>query len=165
MNSTEQMTVSGMVGTRDEAMRVIEELIARAFVRDEISVVMTELPHSGAEIKTDSDSKAAEGAAVGAAVGGVGGAILAAAAAVGSVLIPGLGLIVAGPLLGALTGAVAGTASGAAAGAAVRQEHFEVLKNDLERGAIWVGVHTIPDRVDVAKDALRAAKADRISVF
>ena len=48
-------------------------------------------------------SKAAEGAGVGGAIGGTVGAILAAIAAVGTTIaIPGLGLVIAGPLAAAI---------------------------------------------------------------
>jgi hypothetical protein len=161
MAANQIKTVSGLLPSRAPARRAIDELVARSFVKEEISVVMTDIPRE----EIVDDDKTAEGAAVGAAVGGAGGAILAAAAAIGSVVIPGLGLIVAGPVLGALTGAVAGSASGAAAGAAIPPKELETHRSQLESGAIWVGAHTVPERVETAKEALRAAGAERMSVF
>ncbi len=60
-------------------------------------------------------NKAAEGAGVGGAIGGTVGAIAAAIAAIGtSLVLPGLGLVIAGPIAAALAGAGAG--AGAAGG-------------------------------------------------
>ncbi len=62
-------------------------------------------------------TNAAEVAGVGGAIGGTLGAVVAAFAAVGtSLAIPGLGLIVAGPLAAGIAGAGAGGAAGAYSG-------------------------------------------------
>jgi len=58
---------------------------------------------------TDLDTKAWEGAGKGAAIGGTVGATLAAIAAIGtSVALPGIGLLIAGPLAAGIAGAGAG---------------------------------------------------------
>lgn len=67
-------------------------------------------------MKTELGNKAAEGAGIGGTVG----AIAAAVAAIGTtLLLPGLGLVIAGPLAAAVAGAGAGAAAGGLVGALV----------------------------------------------
>ena len=80
-------------------------------------------------------SIAAEGLGKGAAIGGGIGAALAAIFAVGtSVVIPGLGLVVAGPIAAALAGAGAGGATGGIIGALIGAGIPEDRVKDYERG-------------------------------
>ncbi len=64
-------------------------------------------------------TKMPEGATTGGLTGGIIGAIIGGLTLVGSVLIPGAGLLVAGPLVGALTGGAIGVATGGLLGALV----------------------------------------------
>ena len=78
-----------------------------------------------------------EGLGVGAAVGGGVGATLAAIFAVGSnVVVPGLGLVVAGPIAAALAGAGAGGATGGLVGALVGAGIPEERALDTSRGCV-----------------------------
>ena len=70
--------------------------------------------------QTELGTKAAEGAGIGGAIGGSLGAIAAAIAAVGTTIaLPGLGLVIAGPLAAAIAGAGAGAATGGIVGALI----------------------------------------------
>ena len=103
-----------------------------------------------AAVETELGTKAAEGAGVGGAVGGTVGAIAAAIAAVGtSIAIPGLGLVIAGPIAAAVAGAGAGGAAGTLVGALVgwgipeeRVKHYE---SGLKEGGIVMGVRPRSD--------------------
>ena len=64
-------------------------------------------------------TKMPEGTATGGLAGGIVGAIIGGLTLVGSVLLPGVGLLVAGPLVGALAGGAIGTAAGGFVGALV----------------------------------------------
>jgi hypothetical protein len=107
----------------------------------DINVVMSEdtrRRHFG-DVKPGTElhhgSKAAEGLGAGAAIGGGIGAALAALFAVGtSVVIPGLGLVVAGPIAAALAGAGAGGATGGIIGALIGAGIPEDRVRDYERG-------------------------------
>ena len=75
---------------------------------------------SAAGRETELGNKAAEGAGIGGAIGGSLGAIAAAIAAVGTTIaLPGLGLVIAGPLAAAIAGAGAGAATGGIVGALI----------------------------------------------
>ena len=97
--------------------------------------------------ETELGNKAAEGAGIGGAIGGAMGAVLAAIAAVGtSLALPGIGLVVAGPLAAAVAGAGAGAASGGLIGALIgwnipeeRVKHYE---EGIKKGGILMGLRT-----------------------
>lgn len=92
---------------------------------NEINVVMSEENREryygkDTTLETEVGNKAAEGGAIGAAVGSSVGAIAAAIAAAGTVLVlPGLGLVVAGPLAAAVAGAGAGGVTAGIVGALI----------------------------------------------
>ena len=121
-NQTPLMT--GLFPDRESAELGYNSLTARGNSKDDVNVVMSEdtkkrhFTSAGAE--TELGSKAAEGAGIGGAIGGTVGAIAAALVAVGTTItIPGLGLVIAGPLAAAVAGAGAGAATGGIVGALV----------------------------------------------
>ena len=91
-----------------------------------------------------------EGLGVGAAVGGGVGATLAAIFAVGSnVVVPGLGLVVAGPIAAALAGAGAGGATGgivgALVGAGIPEERAREYEKGVREGGVVIGTRARDD--------------------
>src|SRR5215210_2009881 len=96
--------VTGLFKTRVAAEAAVDAIIKRGYTRDDISVLMSDATKNK-EFAIETRSHAADGLGYGAAVGGGIGAVLAAIAAVGmTVAVPGLGLVVAGPLAAALAG-------------------------------------------------------------
>jgi hypothetical protein len=148
-SSTTPGMVTGMFRDRESAERAYNALAARGYTRDEINVVMsddTRKRHFANEtVQTELGSKAMEGAGVGSAIGGTLGAITGALAAIGtSIAIPGLGLVVAGPLAAALAGAGAGGLTGGLlgglVGSGIPEEHAKVYESGVKEGGIVVGV-------------------------
>jgi hypothetical protein len=91
------------------------------------------------------DTMAAEGAVTGGAIGGTLGAIIGGIAAIGTnVIIPGLGLVVWGPIAAALAGAGAGGATGGLVGALVGwgipEERAKLYDEGIRSGGAVVGV-------------------------
>ena len=134
--SAEHPWVTGLFTDRERAERGYQALTARGYDTKDINMVMSEdtrKKHFASGEETELGTKAAKGAGVGGAVGGTLGAIAAAIAAVGtSIAIPGLGLVIAGPLAAALAGAGAGGAAGGLVGALIgagipeeRVKHYE----------------------------------------
>jgi hypothetical protein len=144
--------VTGMFNDYDAADRAYRSLRDRGYTEEDIHVVMSDetrerLADSDAEVVLEHGSKAAEGAGAGAAIGGTIGGIVGALAAVGAnVVVPGLGLVVAGPLAGALAGAgaggAAGTLLGALVGAGIPEERAKLYEKGVREGGIVVGAHT-----------------------
>jgi len=105
---------------------------------------------SGTGTQTELGSKAAEGAGIGGAIGGTLGAIAAALAAVGtSIALPGLGVVIAGPLAAALAGAGAGGVTGglvgALIGAGIPEERVKHYEEGIKNGGILMGVRPRSD--------------------
>ncbi|MEO6362823.1 MAG: hypothetical protein ABIO71_06315, partial [Caldimonas sp.] len=125
MNRTEPM-LTGLFRDRDSAERAYRSISDRGYGRDDVNVVMSDETRqrhfAGTSDGRDTElgNKAAEGAGIGGAIGGSLGAIAAAIAAVGTTIaLPGLGLVIAGPLAAAIAGAGAGAATGGIVGALI----------------------------------------------
>ena len=134
---------------RESAERAYDAIMARGYKDDEIHVLMSDDTRKRLFIKngetTDMGNKALKGAGVGGAVGGaVGATLVGIMAAAASIAIPGLGLVIAGPLAGALAGGAAGGAAGGLVGllvgAGIPQERAKFYETDLKEGGIVLGV-------------------------
>src|SRR3989440_12664588 len=136
--------VTGLFKSRAAAEAAVDALIKRGYTRDEISVLMSDATRSK-EFAVQTRTHAADGAGIGGAVGGTIGAVLAAIVAVGtSIAIPGLGLVVAGPIAAALAGAGAGGATGGLIGlligTGIPEHRAKVYDTEVRGGGILLGV-------------------------
>jgi hypothetical protein len=141
--------VTGVFKTRVAAESAVDAIIKRGYTRDDISVLMSDATKNK-EFAIETRTHAADGLGYGAAVGGTVGAVLAAIAAVGTnILVPGLGLVVAGPLAAALAGLGAGGAAGgligALVGAGIPEHRARVYDASLRAGGILIGVESKDD--------------------
>lgn len=134
---------------RESAERAYDAIVARGYKSDEIHVLMSDETRKRLFIKgdetTDMGNKALKGAGVGGAVGGaVGATLVGIMAAAAALTIPGLGLVIAGPLAGVLAGGAAGGAAGGLVGllvgAGIPQERAKFYETDLKQGGIVLGV-------------------------
>jgi len=142
--------LTGLFKDRDSAERAYNSLSERGYDKKDVNLVMsdeTRKQHFSGDssAETELGSKAAEGAGIGGAIGGTIGAIAAAIAAVGtSIVVPGLGLVVAGPLAAALAGAGAGGVTGGLLGAligwGIPEERVAHYENGIKNGGILMGV-------------------------
>lgn len=141
--------VTALFKNKTQAEAAVDSLIKRGYTRDDISVIMSDSTHNK-HFAIEDGNKAAAGTGVGGAIGGVVGATLAAIAAVGtSLALPGLGLVVAGPIAAALAGAGAGAATGgiigALVGAGIPEHRAKVYDAGVREGGILVGVESKSD--------------------
>ena len=149
-NAAMDRYVTGLY-TPETANRAYNDLTTKhGYKADDISVMMsddTRMKHYG-DVKPGTElsggTKAAEGMGKGAAIGGGVGAALAALFAIGtSIAIPGLGLIVAGPIAAALAGAGAGGATGgligALIGAGIPEDRAKEYERGINDGGILIG--------------------------
>lgn len=136
--------VTGIFDTRHAAEAAVQQLVQYGRSREDISMMMSDATRTK-EFGFENRTHAAESAGIGGAIGGTAGAIIAAIAAAGTnVILPGLGLVVAGPLAAALAGAGAGGAAGgilgALVGAGVPEHRAMVYDTGLRKGGILLGV-------------------------
>ena len=141
--------LTGMFTDRESSESAYKSLRDRGYTDDEINVMMsddTRNKYYGAgQPDTELGSKAAEGTGIGGAIGGTLGAVIAGIAALGTNLVlPGLGLVVWGPLAAALAGAGAGGLTGglvgALIGAGIPEERAKVYEEGIKNGGTVFGV-------------------------
>jgi len=159
--------VTGLFKNRLAAEAAVDAIMKRGYTRDDISVMMSDATHSK-EFVLQTRTHAADGAGIGAAVGGAVGAVLATIVAVAStIVVPGLNLIIAGPIAAALAGAGAGGATGgiigALVGAGIPEYRAKVYEAGLRGGGILLGVEARTDEeVDKLEDMLEAIGAEHV---
>jgi len=137
--------VTGLFEDKESAESVYNSLRSRGYNDDEINVIMSDATRDKYFRTHPLGTKAAEGTALGGAIGGALGAIVGGLAAVGTnLLLPGLGLVVWGPIAGALAGAGAGGAAGGLVGALVGwgipEERAKVYAEGIKSGGTVIGV-------------------------
>jgi hypothetical protein len=147
--------VTGLFRDRASAENAYGSLSSRGYSKDDVNLLMsdeTRKTHFAGDDAVDSElgSKALEGAGTGAVIGGTTGAVLAAIAAIGtSIVLPGLGLIVAGPIAAALAGAGAGGATGgligALIGSGIPEDRARAYESGVKEGGIVMGVNARSD--------------------
>ncbi len=141
--------VSKVFNTREDADSAYNHLSDRGYAQDDINVMMSDDTRDLYFKNHDNDDsalgdKVADNAATGSLIGGGVGAVVGAIAAIGSnVLLPGLGLIIAGPLAAGLAGAGAGAATGGLIGAltgmGVPEDEATRYRDDIKGGGIYMG--------------------------
>ncbi|CAN5337022.1 hypothetical protein BH10ACI2_BH10ACI2_26250 [soil metagenome] len=141
--------LTGLFTDKESSESAYKSLRDRGYTDDEINVLMsdeTRKKYYGDGVpETELGTKAAEGTGVGGAIGGTLGAIIAGIAAVGTNLVlPGLGLVVWGPLAAALAGAGAGGLTGGLVGmligAGIPEERAKIYEEGVKNGGTVFGV-------------------------
>ena len=159
--------VTGLFKNRIAAEAGVDAITKRGYTRDDISVMMSDATRSK-EFAVQAKTHAADGAGIGGAVGGAVGAALAAIVAVGStIFLPGLNLVIAGPIAAALAGAGAGGVTGgiigALIGAGIPEYRAKVYEAGLKSGGILLGVETESDEeTERVEELLEAIGAEHV---
>jgi hypothetical protein len=159
--------VTGLFKNRVAAETAVDAILKRGYTRDEISVLMSDATRNK-EFALQAKTHAADGAGIGGAVGGAVGAVLAAIAVVGStIVLPGINLVIAGPIAAALAGAGAGGVTGgvigALIGAGIPEYRAKVYEAGLREGGILLGVEARPDEdTDKLEDLLEDVGAQHV---
>lgn len=153
-STRQSRVVSGLFNDRESTERAYSSLSSRGYSKDDVNLLMsddTRNKHFGeGTADTELGSKALEGAGTGSAIGGTLGAIIGGIAAIGTnVLLPGLGLVVAGPIVAALAGAGAGGLTGgligALVGSGIPEEHAAEYESGIKNGGVYMGVNARND--------------------
>ncbi len=168
----ENKLVTGLFRDRESAEGAYNSLSSRGYTKDDVDLMMSDDARNryfndGTET-TELGNKALEGAGAGSAIGGTIGAIVAGIAAIGTnVLLPGLGLIVAGPLAAALLGAGAGGLTGGLLGALVGygipEERAKYYEEGIQNGGIVMGVRPRNDEdADYIENQFKNSRGEHI---
>ncbi len=162
----------GMFNDKDSAEKAYNALHERGYTKDDVNLLMSDETRnrhfSESNAQTEIGTKAMEDAGKGSAIGATIGAVAGVIAAIGtSLVIPGLGLVIAGPIAAGLAGAGAGGITGgvigALVGAGVSEERARIFESAIKKGKIVIGVR--PRSLDDAKyleNVWRANNAEEI---
>lgn len=159
--------VTGLFKNKVAAEAAVDALLKRGYSRDDISVLMSDATRTK-EFALQTRSHAADGAGIGGAVGGAVGAVLAAIVAVGStIFLPGINLVIAGPIAAALAGAGAGGVTGGLIGgligAGIPEYRAKVYEAGIRGGGILLGVESrSDDEVEKLEELLEAIGAEHV---
>ncbi len=157
--------VSGIFNSKYEADQAVSRLLSENFKTSEISLIMTDKTRDTLFTSTDDEAtRAAKGGATGATVGGAIGALIAGLTAVGSIVVTGGAVLVAGPIVAALAGAGAGGIVGGLGGALINAgfaaDEANNFEEEVKAGKAVVVVHCDSDlKVTKARTSLRVAGA------
>lgn len=140
--------LSGLFRDRESTEGAYKDLRDRGYSDDDINVIMsdeTRDKHFRDNPDSELGTKALEGTGVGSIIGGTLGALVGGLAAIGTnVILPGLGLVVSGPILAALAGAGAGGATGGLAGAligwGIPEDRASLYESGIREGGTVLGV-------------------------
>jgi hypothetical protein len=162
--------VTGLFKDRESAEGAYRSLNDRGYGKDDVNLLMSDDTRKKYFTTTETElgTKAWEDAGKGAAIGGGVGATLAAIAAIGTTLaLPGLGLLIAGPIAAALagggTGALTGGLIGALVGHGIPEEHAKHYEKGIKDGGIVMGVTPRnPEDADYLEKDWRTNRAESI---
>lgn len=159
--------ISATFKTKNAAQTSLIQLEQAGFQETEISVVAAE-QSIGHSFNIEKDDKAAEGGVIGAASGGLIGAIAAGLVATGSVIIPGVNILVYGTLIsaaaGAGVGATLGGLTGALIGLGIPEYEAKRYENEIKDGAVLLVIETdSKERAEKAKEILEQLDAHNIA--
>ena len=139
---------TGMFADRQSTENAYNMLHDKGYTKDEINVIMSDETRNThySDEDTELGSKAAEGAGTGSAIGGTLGAIVGVVAAIGTTLVlPGLGLVIAGPIAAGLAGAGAGGITGGIVGgligSGIPEDRAKQYEAGIKDGNVVLGVH------------------------
>ncbi len=170
--------VSGIFNTQTDLDRVLNEL-ERMGLSKNVSVLMSEHTrgifddsignYSGGTEVFEHTSKLPEGAVTGGLTGGILGAVIGGLTLIGSVILPGSGLLVAGPLVGILTGGAIGTAAGglvgALVGAGIPETEAKYYQESLQKhGNVLVVAHVPHEMVNEVRSLFKRCGAESVRV-
>ena len=163
--------LTALFRSREGAEAAYRSLKDRGYDDKDINVLMSDATreqHYMNGVETEIGNKALEGAGTGGAIGGLIGAVIGGIAAIGTnVLLPGLGLVVAGPIAAALVGAGAGGATGGLVGAligwGIPEERAKYYEEGIRDGGTVVGVHPrTPEDAEYFENEWRTYQGEHI---
>ena len=146
--AVEPLALTALFKNRNDADSAYEWLLKNGYNSEDIHLLMSEetrqkYHYAEAARPETTDEDAIAGLEAGAVFGGGLGAMLGIVAAVGAaVIIPGMGLAVAGPLAASLAGAggLVGGALGALYGSSIPEEEARKLEQKIREGSILISV-------------------------
>ena len=157
--------IAGVFDSKKEADAAVAKLLDTGFKKENLSLIVSDnARHTIFASPTDDESTRTEkGGAAGAVIGGALGALIAGLTLVGVVMVPGSGILIAGPLFSTLSGAGAGALVGGLSGALISAgfavDEAKRYEEEIRHGKAVIVVHTTNEMAAAARAALRSGNA------
>ncbi len=167
-NDPSRKVVSGVFNSDKRVEDLTSKLEDRGYYDTDISMLMSDKTREQYP-SLEKSNKLPEGATTGGISGGLLGALIGGLTMAGSVLIPGAGLLIAGPIVGAITGGALGASTGglvgALIGAGIPEHEAKYYEESLkEEGNILVIAHVEKEDVEEVRDLFRSCGAKDLDV-
>jgi len=170
--NTKPGVLTGMFRDKESTERAYNNLRERGYTDKDINLIMSNDTRNkyfkDDDGETEVGTKAMEGAGTGSAIGGTIGAVAGVIAALGtSLIIPGLGIVLAGPIAAGLAGAGAGGITGgligALIGSGIPEERAKVYESGVKDSGIVMGVNPRnKEDADYFEDDWRKNKGEEV---
>jgi hypothetical protein len=158
-----------------QARNAYNWLRSRGYPGPEITLIMSEHtrntgfndasePQPHIHVEPEGAHDVATGAGIGTVAGLAAGTAVGAVAALATVSLPGMGLLVAGPMLGGLTGALTGGLIGGMTGLMETDEKSHTYEDVLRHGGVLVAVAVHPGDEDAVGEKLRDLGGEAIHI-
>jgi len=157
--------IAGVFDSKTEANEAVAKLLDTGFNKEDISLIVSDNTHHVIFPSPTDDESAhtVKGGVTGALFGGALGALIASLTLVGIIVVPGSGLLVAGPLFAALTGAGAGAIAGGLSGALISAgfavDEAKKYEEEIRHGKAVIVINTTDEMAEAAKVALHSSHA------
>jgi hypothetical protein len=167
-NDSNYLLVTGLFESENDVNNLLQQLHTLGVSSTHVTVLMSDRTRDKyATIKRE--NKAPEGANIGGISGASLGALIGGLTMAGSLLIPGLNLLVAGPIVGAIAGGAIGTAAGsmvgALIGAGIPEYEAKAYEKHLEKeGNVLIAAHVLGEKVSDVKAVFKNAGAREIKI-
>ena len=148
--STKLRVLTGVFGKKEDLENAYGILIEKGYPKNEISLIMSnntrDTHFESKKSGTDIEGIAIKDIGTSSAVGGTIGVVTGVAIALGAgLLVPGVGLLIAGPIAAGLVaggaGGITGGIIGALVGSGVAEDHAKLYENEVTSGRMVMGVH------------------------
>ena len=157
--------IAGIFDSKIEADAAVSKLLDTGFNKEDMSLIVSDhVRHIIFASPTDDESaRTAKGGTAGALFGGALGALIAGLTLVGVIVVPGSGLLVAGPLAAIFVGIGAGAAAGGLSGALISAgfavDEAKRYEEEIRHGKAVIVVHTTDEMAAAARSVLHSSNA------
>ena len=167
-NDSNYKIVSGLFSSETNVQALLIDLQRQGIGPELVNILMSNQTRDH-YADLEKDTKIPEGASIGGLSGGTLGAVIGGLTMAGSLLVPGLNLLVAGPIVGVIAGGAVGTAAGglvgALVGAGMPEYEAKSYEKQLEQdGNVVVLVHALKDETHSVKDLFKRHGAHDVTV-
>lgn len=160
-------TVVGIFDNHSSAQEAAAQIKDAGLKTNDISILARESDAGDDHTETFTNSaptndNISDGVVTGTVLGGLAGLIVG----IGTVIVPGLGVIAAaGPIVGLLSGAVTGGIVGGLVDLGIPEENSKQYESDIKSGKILLSIKVNDQNVDKVSSILKNCDAEKVETY